>query len=342
MPKTKIFSTDLKTKIVEAYKQGEKLIVIAKNFNMYRGTVSKIIKKFKERGTVQTAFKKGRPRKTSVQTDRLITRISLADPKKTARQIYNELIQDNGLICSISTETVRRRLVENGLFGRRPVKKPLISKKNKQARIQFARDHINWTNINWNSVLFSDESKFMIFGSDGIKFVRRPVGKRFDPKYQLPTVKHGGGSIMVWGCFSKSGPGPIVRIDQIMDQYLYLDILNRHMLPYAEENMPLQWQFQQDNDPKHTARSVKRWFEAKNVNVMQWPSQSPDLNPIENLWDQIDRKIRKYNITNKDNLFEAIKLEWESLTEETCSKLVDSMQNRCQAVLLNKGFATKY
>lgn len=198
----------MKAKIIKAYQHGTKMSDIAKNFNMYRGTVSKIIKKYKEKGTVETSFKSGRPRKTSVYTDRLIRRISSANPRKTARQIHQELICDQQLVKDISTETVRRRLVEYGLLGRRPVKKTLISPRNRQKRINFAREHLSWTPAKWNTILFSDESKFLLFGSDGIKFVRRPVGKRFDPKYQLPTVKHGGGGIMVWGLFLKVRSGP--------------------------------------------------------------------------------------------------------------------------------------
>ena len=84
--------------------------------------------------------------------------------------------------------------------------------------------------------------------------MRRPKCERFNQKYQIPTVKHGGGNVMVWGCFSRSGTGPLVRIEGVMDRFVYKDILQTHMLPFAEEEMPLHWLLQQDNDPKHTSK----------------------------------------------------------------------------------------
>ena len=131
--------------------------------------------------------------------------------------------------------------------------------------------------------MFSDEKKFNRLGSDGRVYVRRRPGESLLPNCLRGTVKGGGGSLMAWGCFSTKETGPIERVCGIMDQHVYRQIVEEVMLPYAEENMPLRWWFQQDNDPKHTAKSVRRYFDEKMIPVLSWPSQSPDLNPIENL-----------------------------------------------------------
>ena len=147
---------------------------------------------------------------------------------------------------------------------------------------------------------------------------------------------------MIWGCFSRSGVGPIHKIAEKMNRFLYKDILQNVMLPYAEENMPLCWNFQQDNDPKHTSKLLKEWFVEEKVNVLQWPSQSPDLNPIEHLWEELERRIRKKNMKNNTELWETIQEEWNQISVDVCKTLVDSMPRRCQAVLEAKGYATKY
>lgn len=231
---------------------------------------------------------------------------------------------------------------QNKLFGRRPAKKPLISLKNRKARIKFAKDHLHWTAKEWSKILFSDESKFLLFGTDGIRYIRRPVGARFDPRYQLPTVKHGGGNVMVWGCFSRDGIGPIHRIQGIMDQEIYMGIMKNVMLPYAKDKMPRGWIFQQDNDPKHTAKSVQNFFKTKKVRVLDWPSQSPDLNPIEHLWEHVDRQIAGIKPTKKDELFNIISTHWNKISIEVLINLIDSMPRRCAAVLRAKGYPTKY
>ncbi|EFN76995.1 Transposable element Tcb1 transposase, partial [Harpegnathos saltator] len=153
------------------------------------------------------------------------------------------------------------------LFGRIGVKKPLISKKNQRARLQFAENHKDWTVQDWKKILFSDESKFKfkLFGSSGKQYVRRPVGVRYDCKYQIPTVKHDGGGVMVWRAFSYEGVGLLVEIEGVMDRFVYKDILNKQMLPYAKDNMPPEWIFQHDNDPKHASKIVSQYLSAKKV-----------------------------------------------------------------------------
>ena len=138
-------------------------------------------------------------------------------------------------------------------------------------------------------------------GSDGRTFVRRPKGKRLDPKYTKKRVKFSGGNIMVWGFFSGQGMGPIHIIKDTMTGIGYRTILNDVMYTYAEENMPLVWRFHHDNDPKHTSRVVTEWLQSNEVRILKWPAQSPDLNPIENLWEIVDRKIRTQNYLSYQN-----------------------------------------
>ena len=109
-------------------------------------------------------------------------------------------------------KTVSRRLVEQQLLARAPVMKPLISSKNKKCRLAFANEHVFWFQEKWETVHFSDESKFLLIGSDGKTYVRRKVVEELSPKYLKASAKFGGGSVMVSGMISGNGVGPLVRL----------------------------------------------------------------------------------------------------------------------------------
>lgn len=147
---------------------------------------------------------------------------------------------------------------------------------------------------------------------------------------------------MIWGSFSYYGFGPIYKIDAIMDQHVYLKILRDITLPFAEENMPLRWVLMQDNDPKHTSKRTKQWFKMERIDVMEWPPQSPDLNPIENLWTDVKFTVSKAKPRNVQQLWEEVQSAWLSIPVERCQRLVNSMPRRCKSVLENKGLSTKY
>ena len=114
------------------------------------------------------------------------------------------------------------------------------------------------------------------------------------------------------------------------------------MLPYAEWEMPLRFVFQHDNDPKHKSKVVSEWINEKRIKVLEWPAQSPDLNPIENMWSIMKHHLGKINCTNKKMLLTEAEKVWQNIDRGLIEKLLSSMPKRCEEVLKNRGYWTKY
>lgn len=162
----------------------------------------------------------------------------------------------------------------------------------------------------------------------------------------IPTVKHGGGNIMIWGSMTSEGVGYMCRIDGGMDADLYTEILDDYLFETIkyyglEEKKPI---FQHDNDPKHTSKKAVKWLKDHQVEVIDWPPQSPDLNPIEHLWVELKRKLSAYEKmpTSILELWERVESEWNKIRKEVCVKLIESMPDRVAMVLKEKGGYTNY
>ena len=111
-------------------------------------------------------------------------------------------------------------------------------------------------------------------------------------------MKHGGGSIMLWGCFAAGGTGALHKIDGIMREGNYVDILTQHLNTSVRTlKLGRKWVFQMDDDPKHTSKVVAKWLKDNNVKVSEWPSQSPDLSAIENVWAELEKCVRVTGIS---------------------------------------------
>ena len=293
------------------------------------------------RGNVLNKYRCGRPRKLNDRDARTIVRKVKKNPKISAPKLANQIATASGK--KVHPETVRRILRSAGYNGRVSRRKPFISSTNKQKRLDFASAHIDQDFNFWKTVVFTDESKFNVFGSDGRGKIWRKTNTEMNPENLTPTVKHGGGSVMVWGAMAAAGVGNLVFIDGIMNRFEYLKILQDNLLPSVRKlGLGNNFVFQQDNDPKHTAKIVKEWLLYKTPKQLHSPPQSPDLNPIEHLWKEVDRRVREQSVTSKETLKKAIELAWSQITPETTKNLVMSMPNRIQAVVTSKGGPTKY
>lgn len=340
-PRGKQVDIAVRNLIVKLKSEGKSFREIGKIVGKPHATVQSILNKQKIHGTVENLPGRGRKKKLPVQCQRFIVRKIKENPKTSVPKLTDEVSKI--INKPLSADTVRRVLKSDGYNGRVARKKPYVSAVNKKKRVAFAKDYVNKPNSFWNQVIFSDESKFNLFGSDGRQIVWRKKNTELQPKNLQATVKHGGGSVMVWGCFSASGVGNLVFIDGIMNQYTYIDILEHNLQISADKmGLSMNFCFQQDNDPKHTARSVQAWLASNVPNQLKTPPQSPDLNPIENLWSELERRIRKHTISNKNDLKNALQIEWNQIDTQTTQKHVNSMHKRLNAVLISKGNATKY
>jgi transposase len=322
--------------VVTSHSLGVSVSKIARLYKKSRSAIYRIIDKYKADKVLGRKSGGGRKRKTTKVQDKSI----LKEVKKNRKTTGVEIRQ--ALQLNISDRTIRRRITESKEFKSYwATKKPFINESNREKRVAWCRQHQDWSVEQWRNVIWSDESPFVLRFNKKVRVWRRH-NERYNPECTTATVKHDK-KIMVWGCFAACGAGSLHRVEGIMLQDQYREILEEQLLPSADDLFPDGgWIFQQDNDPKHTAKLTKKWFQDSGVPILDWPSQSPDLNPIENLWSILDANLKDRRPQSEEELFEILKEGWENLSTDLLERLSDSMPRRIQAVIDAKGFATKY
>lgn len=326
--------------IIRLHNQCKSLAEIGNIIGRPRSTVQGIIDRFCERKSLKNKPRSGRPEKLSGADKRVILRLIKNNPKLSAPKIATDL-KSRGV--AVDDSTIRKTLRNNGYHGRSPRNKPWINKCNRRKRMEFAKSHLNADQAYFDRIIFSDESKFNLFGSDGKLKVWRQPNAELNPKNLAPTVKHGGGSVLVWGCFSSAGVGKLVFIEGIMNHLACINILKENLQSSADMlGLGADFIFQHDNDPKHTALNTRLWLLYNVRHQFATPPQSPDMNPIENLWSYLESRLRERAISSKTQLKAALLEEWAKIPVSLCQNLTRSMNRRLQAVISNKGYPTKY
>lgn len=219
----------------------------------------------------------------------------------------------------------------------------MLTKLQQRNRLKWAKKHTNWTQEQWHSVIWSDESKFEVCVGDCRKRVLRTSSETYQTDCLVKKVKFPA-YVMVWGCMSARGVGKLYFINGTVNADKYKNILKDVFLPSIPlcQSVEGSYIFQQDGAPCHTAKTVKTWFENHNIPTLKWTSSSPDLSPIESLWHKMKKELRMNPARTVNELKIKLQQVWDNIQPDECAKLVDTMPNRIKAVIVNKGGVTQY
>jgi len=302
-------------------------------------TISRVWSKYINGGSRRPQRRVGRPRTFSEREERNLVRDFLTTPGLSIKQVVRERQAANKPGCR---KTIRHILRSRGLVPKVSNRGKEITKKNKGKRINFANLYQNWEVRDWGRVVFSDEAT--IFPQRTKTCVRwsRPGEANPPPLENNLKIK----SINVWGYIDYNGNGEIFRFNGTMKKESYLEMLEEHLFEALDDpNDPDdEFIFVQDKASYHNSPDVINWLRRNNVNFIDLPPQSPDLNLIENVWASVRNELfdRRTRIRNSNDVWAETRDIFHNLTLVYIRKLYESMPRRLESIIKLKGNRTSY
>ena len=240
----------------------------------------------------------------------------------------------------ISKQTVLRRLRQ----ARKPIRprRQVLTARHRAARLQWAPRHFRWGRQQWARALFSDESRFKLSHHDGRIRVFRRRGERFADNCLIERDRFGGGSVMVWGGIMGRRKTNLIVVQGNFNAQGYINqILQPKAVPFIQRHGPAI--LMHDNARPHVARICRQFLNRNNVNVLHWPAVSPDMNPVEHIWDYLGRKVRaRGNVHNLRDLENALIQEWNNIPNVVIRRYVRSIRGRLAPCINSRDGHTRY
>ncbi|GFU61175.1 transposable element Tcb2 transposase [Trichonephila clavipes] len=232
--------------------------------------------------------------------------------------------------------TVARRLHGGGLFARRPVRRVTLTPVHRRSRSLLCREHRNSRDNEWGRVLFTDESRFSLSSDFHRILIWRERGSRNHPSNIIERDTYGGRGVLVWGDIMLGSRTDLHIFDAGSDNGTRY--CNEILLPYVRHfrgAMGLQFLFKDDNAPCHRSVAAEQLLESEDIESMDWPARSSDLNPIEHVWDFLGRRLAARTLppVTIGELRLALQDEWAAMPQQLIDTLILSMGRRCETIL---------
>jgi transposase len=324
--------------------KGKSIREIASELRRSKTAVANCLKREAITGTSSYVSREnsGRKRKIDERTARKFVRDLKTKPelrRLPIARLNDELTKGIGL--DISDKTLVRKFKTLGITSHIARKKPFITESHRKKRLAWAKEYRKFTVEDWKKVLWTDEASFSTDSAGKVR-VWCKSDEIFHPSCTQATVKSGRKSIMVWGCINGDGVGNIHFMQTPVDGLQYAEVVWEVGFPM----MMMAWNselWQDDNAPIHRRKDVTSLKQELGMKCLPWPAQSPDLNPIENMWRDMKNWMNKnWKATDEAGLLEGVQKAFEALDKETIKGYIESMPRRVKAVIDNRGNATKW
>ncbi|GFX03690.1 transposable element Tcb2 transposase [Trichonephila clavipes] len=321
----------MRGRIIGKIEEGRKITDVVREFDIAYSVVSRLWKSFKTTGMCSRRHGRGRVRSTTPAEDRYIVLSAKRNMRTTAQQVANQFLAASGK--QISRKTVARRLRGGGLYARRPVVCVPFTRQHRSARLQWCREHHNWTEQDWACVLFSDESRFSLSSDCRRQLIWRESGTAYRPENIQEKDRYPTCSTLVWAGMMINGRTRLhaVANGTMMGQRYIDEVLLPHVRLFRGA-VGDKFVFLYDNATCHRTLAVQDCLDNEGIQRLVWPARSPDLNPIENVWDALGRQVagRNYPPTNKNTLIRALTEEWDKLPQQLLDNVGQSEYLRRQ------------
>jgi len=326
-------------------RHGKSTRQVAAELNVSHGFVTKI--RLQDKENIPKP-KMGRPAKVSKRTREALKAMFLANSFDNENDKYEEAQE---YICSVSEgpvhkETIRRYLRAERVMARVKPDSPFLTKDQMAARYKFAKDHVKWSVDQWKNVMFSDECSISRLSQPGRQWYYSNDEHRLQHRHHFKQKKQGGGGkIMIWACITCFGVGDMCWVEGNMDADYYEEVLRDYVIASRKwyKMDPATFMFQHDNARIHTTDNVNDYLSDARINVMEWPANSPDINPIERVWARIKQRLFRYPTrpANLHELFDRVEDIWASLPVSFIEKLYKELPAKMRVLKRTKGLHSK-